>query len=194
VIRTGLDQFLDYLQIIATQAPPDWAGAVWFILRIGEDCAGIRLQDGATPLRFLRQMANAPPLQFGTSGFSPAIVDDDNPARHYVAFVFVGFWLPTFLAILVLYSWEMAGFVRYRGYWSPNDLASGRLGIAHGRWLQRTAPAVLPGLAAQLADASRLAPTQVGVELAPSRLAPSRLDRRVWRRGQRRWQARRRAR
>lgn len=146
--RSGLDHFLDYLQQMAAQAPPGWAGAVWFILRISEDCAGIRLQDISTPLRFLRQMASVPPLQFGTSGFMPEIVDDDNPVRHYVAFVFVGFWLPTALAVLVLYAWEIAGFVRYRGYWSPNDVASGRRGIAHGHWLRRTAPASFPALAA----------------------------------------------
>lgn len=146
--RSGLDRFLDYLQTMAAQAPPDWAGAVWFILRIGEDCAGIRPQDVATPRRFLRQMAGTPPLQFGTSGFSPDIIDDDNPARHYVAFVFVGFWLPTSLALLVLYAWEVAGFVRYRGYWSSHDVASGRIGIVHGRWLRHAAPVVLPSLAA----------------------------------------------
>jgi hypothetical protein len=55
------------------------------------------------------------------------------------------------LSLLLLYVWEIAGFVRYGGVWSSQDLASGRLGIIHGRWLQRTAPVVLPGLAAQLA-------------------------------------------
>jgi hypothetical protein len=148
VTRSGLDRFLDYLQTMAAQAPPDWAGAVWFILRIGEDCAGIRLQDVATPRQFLRQMADAPPLQFGVTGFAPELVDDNNPARHYIAFVFVGFWLPTILAMLVLYVWEVAGFVRYSGYWSPNDVASGRIGISHGRWLRRMGPAVMSGLAA----------------------------------------------
>lgn len=149
--HSGLDQFLDYLQANARLAPMGWAGSVWFILHIAEECAGIRFQDVGAPLHFLRQMANAPPRQFGASGFSPAIVDDDHPARHYIAFVFVGFWLPTWLAVLVLYAWEVAGFVRYGGVWSPKDLVSGHLGIAHGRWLQRSAPVVLPGLAAQLA-------------------------------------------
>ena len=147
-MRTGLDGFLDYLQAMAAQAPDGWAGAVWFILRIGEECAGIFSQDVTSPLRFLRQMAGAPPRQFGARGFAPELVDDDNPARHYIAFVFVGFWLPTPLAWVVLYAWEVAGFVRYRGYWSPNDVASGRVGIAHGCWLRRTGPTVLAGLAA----------------------------------------------
>lgn len=146
--RTGLDLFLDYLQRTAAQAPAGWAGAVWFILRIGEDCAGICTHDMIRPMRFLRQLAAPPPCQFGASGFAPEVTDDNHPARHYVAFVFVGFWLPTLLAVPVLYAWEIAGYVRYRGFWSPKDVASGKLGIVHGRWLRRTAPVVLPALAA----------------------------------------------
>jgi hypothetical protein len=153
LMRTGLDHFLDYLQTTAAQAPPGWAGSVWFVLRVGEDCAGIHTQDVGAPLRFLRQMAGAPPRQFGTRGFAPKIVDDDNPARHYIAFVFVGFWLPTVLATLLLYLWEAAGFVRYGGHWSPRDVVNGRIGIGHGRWLRRTSPVVLPALVAgALAD------------------------------------------
>ena len=153
LMRTGLDQFLDYLQAMAVQSPPGWAGSVWFVLRVGEDCAGIRTQDVGAPLRFLRQMAGAPPRQFGTSGFAPEIVDDDNPARHYIAFVFVGFWLPAVLATPLLYLWEVAGFVRYGGYWSPKDVVNGRIGIQHGCWLRRTSPALLPALVAgALAD------------------------------------------
>lgn len=144
----GFDAFLTYLHEMAAQAPAGWPGSVWFLLRIGEDCAGICTQDVTNPLRFLRQMAGAPPRQFGADGFAPDIIDDANPARHYIAFVFVGFWLPTLLAVAVLYAWEVAGFVRYGGYWSPMDLRSGRIGITHGRWLRRTAPAVLPGLTA----------------------------------------------
>lgn len=153
VQQNGLDHFLAYLQRMAAQAPTGWPGHLWFLLRISEDCAGIFTADVVRPLHFLRQMADAPPLRFDASGFSPAIVDDQNPARHYIAFVFVGFWLPTFLAIAVLYAWEVAGFIRYRGFWSEKDVASGKIGVAHGRWLRRTAPVVLPGLvAADLAE------------------------------------------
>ena len=151
----GFDAFLAYLQKMAAQAPDGWPGSVWFLLRISEDCAGIRTQDVTNPLRFLRQMAVAPPLRFGADGFNPDVVDDAHPARHYIAFVFVGFWLPTLLAMLVLYAWEIAGFVRYAGYWSPKDVHSGQLGVVHGRWLRRTAPAVLPGLTAGALAAAR---------------------------------------
>jgi len=153
--NNGFDEFLAYLQTMAAQAPAGWAGSVWFLLRIGEDCAGIYTQDSMNPPRFLRQMSGAPPRQFGTDGFSPDVVDDANPARHYIAFVFVGFWLPTPLALMTLYAWELAGFVRYVGHWSQKDVTSGRFGIAHGRWLRRTAPVVLPGLTASALAAQR---------------------------------------
>ena len=153
-MTSGHERFLAYLQRMASQAPPGWPGSVWFMLRIGEDCAGICTHDVTRPYRFLRQMAVAPPMQFGATGFSPAFTDDGNPARHYIAFVFVGFWLPAPLAIAVLYAWEMAGFVRYGGYWSPKDIANGQLGIRHGRAVRGSGPTVLPGLAAALGDAA----------------------------------------
>lgn len=153
--KGGFDAFLTYLQEMAAQAPAGWPGSVWFLLRIGEDCAGIYTRDIPNPLRFLRQMAGAPPQQFGTDGFHPDLVDDDNPARHYIAFVFVGFWLPTFWALGVLYAWEIAGFFRYGGDWSSKDVLSGRIGILHGRWLRCTGPAVLPGLTAGALAAQR---------------------------------------
>ena len=129
-------------------APGGWLGAAWFILQLGEECAGIRLQDLWQPPRFLRQLASMPPLRFGVKGFNPAVVDDLEPARHYVAFVFVGFWLPRLLAVLVLYVWEVAGFFRYRGQWSQRDVNAGLIGLRHGRWVSALGPAVLPGLIA----------------------------------------------
>ncbi len=144
----GFDAFVDYLSTQAQAAPPGFAGSAWYVLRASEDCAYIRLQDSWQPLRFLRQMAGAPPLQFGAGGFSPDHVDDNNPARHYMAFVFVGFWLPRFLGILVLYAWEIAGFLRYRFQWSPRDVASGKLGLRHGALVRAYGPTVHPGLVA----------------------------------------------
>jgi hypothetical protein len=91
-------------------------------------------------------MAGQPPLRFGAAGFNPAMVDDQNPARHYIAFVVVGYWLPMILGYLVLYAWEIAGFVRYGGRWSPNDVRSGKAGLHHGRAVQRGGPEVLAPL------------------------------------------------
>lgn len=137
-----------YLAAQASAASPGQVGAMRFICRIGADCAYIRLRDVINPLRFLRQMAGAPPLRFGTAGFAPHVVDDQNPARHYTAFVFVGFWLPLLPALLVLYAWELAGFVRYGGEWSERDVICGKIGLRHGALVRRHGPAVLPGLAA----------------------------------------------
>jgi hypothetical protein len=145
---SGLDAFLAYLSTQAQAAPPGFAGTAWFVLRIGEDCAYIRMEDMWQPLRFLRQMAGDPPLRFAIQGFSPDLVDDKNPARHYIAFVFVGFWLPRLLALPVLYAWEIAGFLRYGFKWSPRDVRSGLLGLRHGTLVRQYGPPVLPGIAA----------------------------------------------
>lgn len=145
---SGVDAFIAYLGRQAAVATPDWPGAVWFMLRIGEDCANIRLQDIWQPSRFLRQMAGAPPLRFDPGGFKTGLVDDRNPARHYVAFVLVGFWLPKRLALLLLYAWEVAGFVRYRGLWSQNDVACGHVGLRHGNLVRRYGATILPALVA----------------------------------------------
>jgi hypothetical protein len=146
--KSGLDAFLCYLSTQAQVAPPGFAGAAWFVLRIGEDCAYIRLQDVWQPLLFLRQMAGNPPVRFAVDGFAAGLVDDHNPARHYIAFVFVGFWLPRLLALPVLYAWEAAGFLRYGFQWSPRDVRSGLIGLRHGDLVRRYGPAVLPGAAA----------------------------------------------
>ena len=98
------------------------------------------------PLCFLRQAAAWPALRFGTSGFRTDLVDDENPARHYTAFVWIGFWFPYPLAWLIVWLWEMAGFFRYRGDWSANDVACGMIGIRHGRQVRREGPAALAEL------------------------------------------------
>jgi hypothetical protein len=118
------------------------------VLQLGEDFAYIRLADIWRPLRFLRQMAGAPPVQLGTEGFRRELVDDSNPARHYMAFFVAGYWLPRWAAVALLWAWELAGFVRYRGHWSWPDIASGEVGVAHGRLARRYGVTVLPALMA----------------------------------------------
>jgi hypothetical protein len=145
-MASGFDDFLAMLNVYASETPPGKEASARFVARLGEECAYIRLGDIRHPLRFLRQMAGAPPLRFGTSGFNPALVDDANPVRHYAAFVVVGFWLPWILGIAVLYAWESAGFFRYRGAWSARDVASGRIGLSHGRQVRRQGHQVLPDL------------------------------------------------
>ena len=149
----GVDAFIADTSRLAAQVEPNRAGTVRFVLRMGEDFAFIRMDDVSHPLRFFKQMASVPPVRFGTDGFGDEVVDDLNPARHYTAFVFVGFWLPALLAICVLWLWELAGFVRYKGHWSPGDIRSGNIGIRHGRLVHRYGPTILPGLiAADIAE------------------------------------------
>jgi hypothetical protein len=132
----------------AAEMGSDWPSKVQFILCIGERYGNIRLQDLRRPLRFLKQLISAPPRGFGVSGFKAELVEDakDNPARHYIAFVFVGFWLPALLGSGVLYTWEILGFFRYGGHWSVPDVRIGKLGLQHGAQVRRHGPQVLPML------------------------------------------------
>jgi hypothetical protein len=147
--KTGIDAFISDVSRRVAAASPNRQGTVCFMQGIAEAYAFIRLQDIHSPLRFLRQMAGAPPVQFGNKGFRCSLVDDQNPARHYTAFVFVGFWLPVLLATLVLWTWEVLSFFRYGGHWSPADMRMGQVGIQHGRLVRRYGPAILPGLIAK---------------------------------------------
>ncbi len=142
----GMAAFLADVEQCVAAAPPGWAGSKKFIRTISDRYAFIRLEDLKHPLRFLKQAEGNPPFQFGTRGFKSTIVDDKNPARHYTAFVFIGFWLPTLLATLVLWIWEILGFIRYGGQWSPNDMRCGQVGIRHGRFVRCDGPTVLPDL------------------------------------------------
>lgn len=147
-----------YAHEALAQGAPD--GSV--IRRLGDEFAFIRLEDIWHPLRFLRQMEGNPPRPIGTQGFNPALVDDHNPARHYMAFVFLGYWLPRWVAVAILWLWEVAGFVRYGGEWSWPDIVSGQVGIRHGALARRYGVVVLPGLIA--AEVAARSPSQAAEE------------------------------
>lgn len=143
----GLEAFVATIEAAARQCGDDKNDRRRFIGELGSLCAGIHGENMRRhPIRFLREMQGNPPLRFGTNGFRPEVIDDLNPARHYMAFVVVGFWLPIALALPVLYAWEIASFVRYKGHWSPNDIRSGRIGIRHGREVARKGAGVLAPL------------------------------------------------
>jgi hypothetical protein len=148
---TGVDGFIADVSRRAAKAAPGWEGTVRFVGEVGEAFAFIRLQDLGKPLRFLKQLEGAPPLRFGTVGFKRTLVEkgDANPARHYTAFFYVGFWLPRPLAVAVLYWWEILGFIRYGFHWSNEDMRSGFIGIEHGRLVRRYGPTILPALIAR---------------------------------------------
>jgi hypothetical protein len=158
VVRTrpvGVDGFIHGVSELAWLARLNGAGDGTLVNEIAARYANIRLRDITRPHRFLSQMAGAPPVQLGTEGFRADLVDDYNPARHYTALLFVGFYTPALLAVLVLFLWEVAGFVRYWGQWSQPDIRSGLVGIRHGRLVRRYGGVVLPALiAAQLAENS----------------------------------------
>jgi hypothetical protein len=119
------------------------------VQRLAEDFAYIHLHDFWNPLKFLRQMEGQPPIRLGTAGFRRELVDDRNPARHYMAFVALGYWLPRLLALAVLYLWEVAGYVRYGFKWSKADMLSGLIGVRHGQAVRREGIEVLPKLMQQ---------------------------------------------
>ena len=150
---SGIDAFIRGVSELAWQAYVSGADSHSFVTHLADRYAYIRLRDIARPIRFLRHMAGVPPVQLGNEGFGADLVDDDNPARHYTALLFVGYYVPTWLATIVLYAWEFAGFIRYGGEWSWPDIRSGLLGIRHGALVRNYGPTVLPSLiAAQIAE------------------------------------------
>ena len=146
--KGGLRAFVATIEEKAQSCNDDRSGRRQFVSELGSLCAGIHSDNmWRHPIRFLREMQGNPPRQFGTAGFHPEVVDDANPARHYMAFVVVGFWLPKILAIPVLYLWEIASFFRYKGHWSQKDIHSGMIGIRHGRAVASEGVQVLAPLA-----------------------------------------------
>lgn len=145
---SGVDALIAQTSALAARYDMSTRDQHRFVLAFAERFAYIRIQDVWNPLRFLRQMEGAPPVRLGTGGFKHALVDDANPARHYAAFVFVGYWLPAPLAVLMLWAWEIAGFVRY-AYWSQPDMRSGYVGLFHGRLVRRYGHTILPALMAR---------------------------------------------
>jgi hypothetical protein len=144
----GVYELIAQTSRMAARYPLSAQGTRRFLLAFAERFAFIRLEDVWNPFRFLKQMEGTPPVKLGTDGFKASLLDDANPARHYTAFVFVGYWLPNLLGLLVLWLWELAGAVRY-GYWSQPDVRSGYVGFYHGRLIRRYGHTILPSLIAR---------------------------------------------
>ena len=147
--KPGIDVFIATVEQRVEETHAHSESSWHFIQRISDDFAFIRLHDLRHPLRFLKQISGAPPLQFGVQGFRKEIVDDRNPARHYTAFVFVGYLLPFPLGWVVLVGWEVLGFFRYGFQWSQGDMRCGKIGLRHGRAVKLRGIDVLPGLIEQ---------------------------------------------
>lgn len=146
---TGLSALIVQTSALAARYPLTDLGTHEFVLAFAERFAFIRLQDIWRPYRFLKQMEGAPPIELGTAGFKHAVLDDKNPARHYAAFVFIGYWLPNWLGYGILWGWELAGFVRYGFEWSYPDVRSGYVGLFHGRLIRQYNHTILPALMAR---------------------------------------------
>lgn len=144
----SVGEFIRQTSRMAAGYSLDPKGTRSFIIAFCEHFAFIRLQDVWNPIRFLRQMEGKPPVRLGIEGFKASLLDDDDPARHYAAFIFIGYWVPNPLALLLLWAWEGAGALRY-GHWSQSDTRSGYVGIYHGRLVRRHGHTILPALMAR---------------------------------------------
>jgi hypothetical protein len=145
----GVDRLIAETSLLAAKYPLSTVGTRAFLHCFVDRYAFIRPQDMWNPYLFLKQMEGAPPLRLGIDGFKRSLVDDINPARHYTAFLFVGYWLPNRLSLLVLWLWELLGFLRYGFYWSNPDVRSGYSGLWHGRLIRRYGHTILPSLMAR---------------------------------------------
>ena len=143
--QLGINAFIEAIKQQAAQTSPGWKNTAQFILRISDAYAGIRFKDIRHPRRFLMQLTGNPPVRFGKQGFNPELIDDSEPMRHYIAFVFVGFWLPYPLAGAFLWIWEILGIFRH-GIWGEADMKLGWSGIEHGGHVRRHGPIVLSHL------------------------------------------------
>ncbi len=152
----GLTALIAQTSALAAAYPMSRRGTQRFLLAFAERFAYIRPQDIWNPYRFLSQMEGAPPTELGITGFRQSLLDDTNPARHYAAFVFVGYWLPNVLGLLIMWAWELAGFLRYGLNWSYPDVRSGYIGLFHGRLIRRYGHTILPALmACDLSESGR---------------------------------------
>ena len=144
-LTEGCPAFAGYAETLAAQAAHEGRRTRWFMLELARQCGNVDLSRLGHPIRFWRSLRELPPKRFGNIGFRAELVDDFHPARHYVAFLMIGFFLPYPLALAFGWLWERAeGIVL--GEFSPRDVALGRLAIAHGRTVRQAGPAALPAL------------------------------------------------
>lgn len=137
----GFAAYVEYLLRQGAGRPPRWV-----VLTVARDCANVDVgRLPWRPLAFWRGLRTRPPVTFGPAGFRPTLVDDSEPARHYAAFLGVGYFLPAPLDLLFARLWERAEGIVFRQY-SAIDLALAELAVRHGRRARREGPAILPAL------------------------------------------------
>jgi hypothetical protein len=138
-------RFIQYVEQLIGQAAREGRRPTWVMTTLARRCANIDLRRLRRPLHFWRSLRQLPPVRFGRSGFRAALVDDYHPARHYCAFLAVGFFLPTFLAIPFARLWEWAEGVVF-GEYSRRDVDLSVLAIRHARVIRRSGIEHLPAL------------------------------------------------
>lgn len=138
-------RFAAYAGALAGQTAAQKRGATWFVLELARQAANVDFGELRRPWRFWRRLRQEPPVCFGPRGFRPALTDDFHPARHYSAFLLVGFFLPNPLGAAFAWLWERAeGWLL--GSFSPRDVGLARLAVRHGRAVRHEGPAALPAL------------------------------------------------
>lgn len=142
---TGCERFASYVEDLIRQSDAEGRRPAWLMATLAERCANVDLRLLRRPLQFWRSLRRLPPVCFGRSGFRGELVDDYHPARHYCAFLAVGFFLPEWLAFPFATIWEGAEHLVF-GEHSPRDVALSRVAIRHGRLTRREGIDRLPGL------------------------------------------------
>lgn len=161
------ERFALYAGALADLAHAEGRSGAWFVLALARRCANVDFGALGRPRRFWRMLRQEPPICFGPRGFRAGLVDDFHPARHYSAFVLVGFFLPGPLARAFGWLWEWAEGVAL-GQFSPRDVGLSRLAARHGRAVRQRGPAALPALIrADLCEAT------AGTDSTAARALPS---------------------
>ncbi|MSP13068.1 MAG: hypothetical protein EXR62_08925 [Chloroflexi bacterium] len=142
----GATGFVARVQYYAGLSSQHTRSSHWFIDTLACQFAGLDLADWWRPWRWFRAMGSAkPPEDMGPAGFRVDLVDDNRPARHYVAFLMIGYYLTYPLGWLVMYGWEILGWVRY-GSFSRTDILLAKVGLQHGVMIRRDGPEILADL------------------------------------------------
>lgn len=145
----GAAGLIERVEVYARLSSQHSKSSDWFIDTLSRQFAGLDPADWWRPWRWLHAMGSArPPEDVGAAGFRPEFVDDDRPARHYIAFVMIGYYLPYFLGWIIMYGWEILGRIRY-GTFSNKDVLLAKVGLKHGDMVRRRGPEIVADLIEQ---------------------------------------------
>jgi len=128
---TDCERFARFVEALAGQAESD----AEFVELLGEALTGLQNGDIFAPI-------GDPSVFFGASGFRDVWVDDDNPARHYAAYVVAGFQLGVAAGTTIAVGRELPGACRVGC--SARDVALGMIGASHGDQLRSVGGLIPP--------------------------------------------------